>query len=70
MRFDVVLRGYDPAVVDALVRRANDALASDDAGTRATARAALGTAAVPVVLRGYDRLQVDDQPRQLASELG
>ncbi|MEV4622714.1 DivIVA domain-containing protein [Asanoa sp. NPDC049573] len=53
--FDVSLRGYDRATVDALVR-AVEAAGSD----RARIEAAVKRIGPPVVvLRGYDRMQVD-----------
>jgi hypothetical protein len=54
-QFDVVLRGYDRAAVDALV-------AAVDAAGAAPERidaAAMQRGGLPIVLRGYDRAQVD-----------
>jgi len=53
--FDVSLRGYDRATVDALVRAVEAA-----AGDPGRIEAAIKEAGPPViVLRGYDRMQVD-----------
>jgi hypothetical protein len=57
--FIVVLRGYDRAEVDAVIRLAHDALASDDAGLRAEAVTALRDATFARRLRGYDSAMVD-----------
>ena len=69
MDFTIALRGYDPAEVDAVVRRAHEALASDDPAVRASARAELARAALRVRLRGYDRGQVDEYLRHLEARL-
>jgi hypothetical protein len=53
--FDISLRGYDRATVDALVRAVEAA-----AGDPGRIAAAIKAAGEPVVaLRGYDRMQVD-----------
>ena len=56
--FTVVLRGFDPAKVDAALTRAEEALAGGDPRRREAARDELG-AGFEVLLRGYDRGQVD-----------
>lgn len=68
--FAIVLRGYDPGYVDNLVRRATDALLAGGAGPRGEARAAIDEAAIPVLMRGYDREQVDQYLRRLYVRLG
>jgi DivIVA domain-containing protein len=67
--FSVVLRGYEPQAVDALVTSAVAALATADERARADAAAALRGAALPVVLRGFDRQQVDDAIASLTAQL-
>jgi DivIVA domain-containing protein len=67
--FLVVLRGYDRAEVDAVVRRVNDALESGDPRLRATVREELRNYTLSIRLRGYDRFQVDEYLRQAASRL-
>jgi DivIVA domain-containing protein len=57
-QFTVVLRGYHMRQVDDLVDRAQVALRSGDPGQRAGFRAQLATRP-EMVLRGYDREQVD-----------
>src|SRR4051794_40452384 len=69
VNFLVVLRGYDRAKVDAVVRRVDDALESDSPEVRASARDLLRDCAFPVNLRGYDRAQVDEYLRQATSRL-
>ena len=69
VEFSIVLRGYDMATVDALVQRAYIALASTDPARRVATRAALLDPTVPIALRGYDRFEVDEHLRQLASRL-
>jgi DivIVA domain-containing protein len=67
--FAVVLRGYDRTEVDLMVRRVNEALASDDLAVRASVSKELRECAFPVRLRGYDRIQVDEYLRHAASRL-
>jgi DivIVA domain-containing protein len=67
--FSVVLRGYDPRAVDALLAPAVAALTAGDEDARADAVAALRHAALPVVLRGFDRGQVDAAIARLAAQL-
>jgi DivIVA domain-containing protein len=67
--FSVVLRGYDPHAVDALLAPAVAALATDDEGARADAADALGNANLPVVLRGFDRQQVEAAITSLTDQL-
>jgi hypothetical protein len=68
--FVTVLRGYEPGRVDNLIRRAKDAQLSGDPAARAEARAALEQPDLLVVLRGYDRAQVDAHLRKLYARLG
>jgi hypothetical protein len=67
--FETVLRGYEPGRVDNLLRRAGDALLTGDPAARAEARAALEEPDLLVVLRGYDRAQVDAHLRKLRARL-
>ncbi|HEY8473572.1 MAG TPA: DivIVA domain-containing protein [Natronosporangium sp.] len=68
-QFTLVLRGYQPAAVDALVQQAAEALASGSENGRASARAALLRRDLPVRFRGYDRAQVDQYLNELAANL-
>jgi DivIVA domain-containing protein len=61
--FSVVLRGYDPVAVDALLLRIETAMQSGNA----VGAAELGRTRLPVVLRGYDRIQVEQVITQLVS---
>ncbi|MEU7870036.1 DivIVA domain-containing protein [Dactylosporangium sp. NPDC049140] len=67
--FSVVLRGYDPQAVDALLAPAVAALTAVDESARADAVAALRRANLPVVLRGFDRAQVDGAIASLTAQL-
>ncbi|WP_327000432.1 DivIVA domain-containing protein [Dactylosporangium sp. NBC_01737] len=67
--FSVVLRGYDPRAVDALLAPAVAALTAGEEDARVDAAAALRRAALPVVLRGFDRAQVDAAIARLAAQL-
>ncbi|MDG6103712.1 DivIVA domain-containing protein [Dactylosporangium aurantiacum] len=67
--FSVVLRGYDPRAVDALLASASAALTGADRAARADAAAALRRASLRVVLRGFDRAQVDAAIEDLAGRL-
>jgi DivIVA domain-containing protein len=67
--FTVVLRGYDPAEVDALLDRVRAALASTDPAVRASVRTELNRPAFHIRLRGYDRFQVDDYLRTAIDRL-
>lgn len=64
-----MLRGYDRFEVDDLIARAEAALASGDPVARKGMARALREAAPMVVLRGYDRTQVDEAFRLLADRL-
>jgi hypothetical protein len=68
--FHTVLRGYDPGRIDNLIRRAKDALLSGDPAERAEARAAVERPELLVVVRGYDRAQVEAYLHKLAARLG
>ena len=66
--FDIILRGYDRVQVTDLLHRAIVTLAAGTgerpraeipAGTTAVTAAELASARFDVVLRGYDRVQVD-----------
>lgn len=67
--FTVVLRGYDQAEVDALMRRLEKALASTDPALRASVRAELNQPEFRVRMRGYDREQVDEYLRRAIDRL-
>ncbi|MGI5237536.1 DivIVA domain-containing protein [Dactylosporangium sp. CA-139066] len=68
--FQHVLRGYDAVAVQALFAQVESALAGGDPADRAAALAAVGATRFTVVLRGYDRNQVDHYLRQATRELG
>ena len=67
--FTVVLRGYDPDEVDAIIRRIEQAQASIDPALRATVRAELSHPTFRIRMRGYDRPQVDDYLRRAIDKL-
>jgi DivIVA domain-containing protein len=67
--FTVVLRGYDMARVDALLERIRAASASTDGALRASVRGELNHRALPVRMRGYDRMEVDDYLRRAIDRL-
>ena len=60
MDFTRVLRGYEPGAVDDLVRRIEEAFASESPALRAEVRELARTATFEVKFRGYYRPQVDD----------
>lgn len=64
-----MLRGYDIAEVDAMMRRIEQALASTDPASRASVRADLNNPAFLVRMRGYDRVQVDEYLRRVVDRL-
>jgi hypothetical protein len=64
----VVLRGYDRGHVDDLVGRAEQALLGDRPDRRTSVTRELAQP-IPVRLRGYDRVQVDNFLRLLAGAL-
>ncbi|MCO8269050.1 DivIVA domain-containing protein [Actinoplanes sp. TRM 88003] len=57
--FMIALRGYDMGQVDAVLRQADDALASGSATLRAAARSALQSVEFRERFRGYARIEVD-----------
>ncbi|WFE30088.1 DivIVA domain-containing protein [Solwaraspora sp. WMMD791] len=68
--FTVVLRGYDPAAVDEVIRMGRDALSSPPGDQRrVTAAGRIRDSRFPTALRGYDRWQVDEFLDGLAAEL-
>ena len=69
MGFTVVLRGYDPAEVDAMMQRLREALASTDPALRAAVRTQLNNPGFRVRFRGYDRVQVDEYFRRAIDRL-
>ncbi|MEV6634683.1 hypothetical protein AB0M54_28445 [Actinoplanes sp. NPDC051470] len=64
--FTTVLRGYSLPEVEQLFARVERALA---AGDTAAARQALSTAEFAIVLRGYDRGEVDEEVQRRLKEL-
>jgi hypothetical protein len=64
-----VLRRYARVEVDTLIRRAEEATQSHDPALRAAVRDELRAAKLTVVLRGYDRSQVDQVREAFAGEL-
>src|SRR5689334_10923195 len=68
-QFSVVLRGYDPQEVDAVVQQVQGALATGDPGERAEVRRILQNLQFNVRLRGFDRVQVDTYMRQALVQL-
>lgn len=66
--FTVVLRGYEQAHVDGLIRRAHEALAAEGLIRRAELAVKLRQNH-PIALRGYDREQVDTYLRALSAQL-
>lgn len=67
--FTIVLRGYDRAQVEALLRQVDEALMSGDLALREAAAEAVRGATFQVALRGYDRAQVDRLIRRLPALL-
>lgn len=67
--FSMVLRGYDPRAVGALLAPAVEAVTTTDERARAAAVAGLRRANLPVVLRGFDRVQVDGAIARLIAQL-
>lgn len=67
--FGFVLRGYDPDQVNDLIRRANQALGSADPAHRGAVERELRQPTLAVVLRGYDRSQVEERLAVLADQL-
>jgi DivIVA domain-containing protein len=67
--FTVVLRGYDPEEVEAMLERIRRALTSNDRALRASVRTALNEPGFRIRLRGYDRAQVDDFLRRAIDRL-
>jgi DivIVA domain-containing protein len=67
--FQVVLRGYDRAQVDALVASVEETLKSTNPAVRSQALELLGKATFRVSMRGYDRFQVDAYIEQARTSL-
>ncbi|MER7330031.1 MULTISPECIES: hypothetical protein [unclassified Micromonospora] len=69
--FTIALRGYDPARVDELIRRGQDALISGVTSQRYAAKAELdkARATLPVAMRGYYTGQVDAFLEELSAAL-
>ncbi|RBJ04319.1 hypothetical protein DRA43_14140 [Micromonospora provocatoris] len=70
--FPVEARGYDRAAVDAVVRKGQQALRSEEFLGRLGAKAEveLALAELPLVAHGYDRVRVDAFLRDLSAALG
>jgi hypothetical protein len=66
--FTMVLRGYAPMEVDRLIQSAQTAL-EQEPEQRAAIQVRLANPDIAVVLRGYDRGQVDVHLQRLAAEL-
>lgn len=69
VQFSIVLRGYDQAEVDELIRQANRALALTDPAARAEVERKLRQPELQTRMRGYDRSQVDARLAILADQL-
>ena len=69
MEFTKVLRGYDTAAVDDLVRRIEDARTLSSPTLRAEVRELARTSTFERKFRGYDLPQVDDYLRRAAEDL-
>jgi DivIVA domain-containing protein len=67
--FTMVLRGYDPAEVDKLIRQANLALASTDPAARSAMESRLRKPELQRRMRGYDQSQVHARLAILADQL-
>jgi DivIVA domain-containing protein len=65
-QFTTEFRGYDRAEVDNFVRKANDAIASNEPTRQARARADAQAVSFRVALRGYNRREVDHYLRRIA----
>ena len=69
MDFTKVLRGYDTAAVDDLVRRIEEARTSESPTLRAEVRELARTSSFERKFRGYDLPQVDDYLRRAVEDL-
>jgi DivIVA domain-containing protein len=69
IQFTIVLRGYDPADVDELIRQATRALMSTDPAGRSGVERTLRKPQLRTRLRGYNRSQVDARLAILADQL-
>jgi len=69
MDFTRVLRGYDTAAVDDLVRRIEEARTSGSPTLRAEVLELARTSTFERKLRGYDVPQVDDYLRRAVEDL-
>ncbi|MGV9764550.1 hypothetical protein [Micromonospora tulbaghiae] len=71
-QFPIEARGYDRTAVDAVVRKGQQALRSEDFLGRlgAMAEVELALAELPLVAHGYDRVRVDAFLRDLSAALG
>lgn len=69
MDFTRVLRGYDPAAVDDLVRRIEEARTSSSPALRAEVRELARTSTFERKFRGYDVPQVDDYLQRAVEDL-
>lgn len=69
IQLTIVLRGYETAAVNDLIRQANQALASADAAVRSEVERKLRQPGLRRQLRGYDCGQVDTLLATLADQL-
>jgi DivIVA domain-containing protein len=69
VQFSIVLRGYDRAEVDGLIKQGNLALMSSDPSERSAVERTLRQPELTTRMRGYDRSQVDRQLAILADQL-
>jgi len=67
--FMTAIRGYDMAQVDAVLKQADEALASGSEALRATARAVIQDVQFRERFRGYARHEVDRAVRQRLQQL-
>jgi len=68
--FGLAVRGYDIASVDALVRRVEAAVVSQDPAARAEAAEMIRLTTFPIRFRGYHRRTVNRYLNQVMHELG
>ncbi|WP_432991666.1 DivIVA domain-containing protein [Dactylosporangium sp. CA-233914] len=65
-QFTIEFHGYDRAEVNTFVQKTSDAVASGDPARQARARADAQAVSFHVVLRGYNRQEVDHYLRRIA----
>jgi hypothetical protein len=69
VEFSIVLRGYEPAAVDQLIADGRRALLAGEQIQRLAVRARIEAGSLPIGLRGYDRVQVDELLAALSAQL-